>query len=109
MTECTLSLSVFAVMVTVIILVQTADYVQLGMDNDVEAISWQNGVEVTNVTTVSVLSHEYSLFFQIIVAGWNIFVCIVDCLLCPLSKHLISVYVVVLQSHVGQLAVFFSQ
>ena len=40
-------------MVTVIILVQTVDYVQLGMDNDVAAISWPNGVEVTNVTTVS--------------------------------------------------------
>ena len=47
------SLSVFAVMVTVIILVQTVDYVQLGMDNNVAAISWPNGVEVTNVTTVS--------------------------------------------------------
>ena len=40
-------------MVTVIILVQVLDYVQLGMDNAVTPISWPDDVTISDVQTVT--------------------------------------------------------
>ena len=40
-------------MVTVTLLVQSADFTELGMDNAVTAISWPEGVTVVDVQTVT--------------------------------------------------------
>ena len=51
MTDCMHSLSVFAVTVT--ILTQSAEYVELGMNDGVTAISWPDNVDILDIQTVT--------------------------------------------------------